>query len=33
VFVDGDDIRVLAGLDTKLADESVVLLLPAVAGG
>jgi molybdopterin converting factor small subunit len=33
VFVDGDDIRVLAGLETKLADESVVLLLPAVAGG
>jgi molybdopterin converting factor small subunit len=33
VFVDGDDIRVLAGLETKIADESVVLLLPAVAGG
>jgi molybdopterin synthase sulfur carrier subunit len=33
VFVDGDDIRVLAGLETKLAPESVVLLLPAVAGG
>ena len=33
VFVDGDDIRVLAGLETKVADESVVLLLPAVAGG
>ena len=33
VFVDGDDIRVLAGLDTKVADDSVVLLLPAVAGG
>jgi molybdopterin synthase sulfur carrier subunit len=33
VFVDGDDIRVLAGLETKVAAESVVLLLPAVAGG
>jgi molybdopterin converting factor small subunit len=33
VFVDGDDIRVLAGLETKIAPESVVLLLPAVAGG
>ena len=33
VFVDGDDIRVLAGLETKVAPESVVLLLPAVAGG
>jgi molybdopterin synthase sulfur carrier subunit len=33
VFVDGDDIRVLDGLKTKIAPESVVLLLPAVAGG
>jgi molybdopterin converting factor small subunit len=33
VFVDGDDIRLLQGLDTKLTDGATVLLLPAVAGG
>ncbi len=33
VFVDGEDIRLLAGLDTALGDGSTVLLLPAVAGG
>jgi len=33
VFVDGDDIRLLQGLETPLAAESTVLLLPAVAGG
>jgi len=33
VFVDGTDVRGLAGLETKLADGSVVVLLPAVAGG
>jgi sulfur-carrier protein len=33
VFVDGEDIRLLAGLDTILAAGSTVLLLPAVAGG
>jgi molybdopterin synthase sulfur carrier subunit len=33
VFVDGEDIRLLAGLDTALAAGSTVLLLPAVAGG
>jgi len=33
VFVDGEDVRLLAGLDTELRDASTVLLLPAVAGG
>lgn len=33
VFVDGEDIRLLEGLDTELAAGSTVLLLPAVAGG
>jgi molybdopterin converting factor small subunit len=33
VFVDGEDIRLLSGLDTTLGAGSTVLLLPAVAGG
>lgn len=33
VFVDGDDIRLLGGLDTAVAPASTILLLPAVAGG
>ncbi len=33
VFVDGDDIRLLQGLDTPIAAGATVLLLPAVAGG
>jgi molybdopterin synthase sulfur carrier subunit len=33
VFVDGEDIRLLSGLDTELEAGSKVLLLPAVAGG
>jgi molybdopterin synthase sulfur carrier subunit len=33
VFVDGDDIRLLGGLDTAVASASMILLLPAVAGG
>jgi len=33
VFVDGDDIRLLGGLDTEVAASSTILLLPAVAGG
>ncbi|HTR32307.1 MAG TPA: ubiquitin-like small modifier protein 1 [Gaiellaceae bacterium] len=33
VFVDGEDVRLLAGLDTEIGDGSTVLLLPAVAGG
>ena len=33
VFVDGDDVRLLGGLDTAVAASSTILLLPAVAGG
>jgi molybdopterin synthase sulfur carrier subunit len=33
VFVDGDDMRLLGGLDTQVAAGSTILLLPAVAGG
>jgi sulfur-carrier protein len=33
VFVDGEDIRLLSGLDTEVGAGSTVLLLPAVAGG
>lgn len=33
VFVDGDDIRLLGGLDTEVEPASTILLLPAVAGG
>jgi sulfur-carrier protein len=33
VFVNGEDIRLLSGLDTELEAGAKVLLLPAVAGG
>jgi molybdopterin converting factor small subunit len=33
VFVDGQDIRLLDGLETHLGPGAKVLLLPAVAGG
>jgi len=33
VFVDGDDVRLLSGLDTTVSPTSKILLLPAVAGG
>jgi molybdopterin synthase sulfur carrier subunit len=33
VFVDGDDVRLLAGLDTPVEEGTTILLLPAVAGG
>ena len=33
VFVDGDDVHLLGGLDTAVAASSTILLLPAVAGG
>jgi molybdopterin converting factor small subunit len=33
VFVDGEDVRLLSGLDTEIGAGSTVLLLPAVAGG
>jgi molybdopterin converting factor small subunit len=33
IFVDGEDVRLLGGLDTKVGEATTVLLLPAVAGG
>lgn len=33
VFVDGDDVRGGAGLDTPLRHESQVLVVTAIAGG
>ena len=33
VYVDGEDVRLGAGLDTEVGESSLVLLLPAVAGG
>ena len=33
VFVDGEECRRMAGLDTAVADEAEIQLLPSVAGG
>lgn len=33
VFVDDEDIRYLAGLDTEVGDRTEITILPAVAGG
>ena len=33
VYVNGQDVRYLAGLDTPLAEADEVRLLPAMAGG
>jgi molybdopterin synthase sulfur carrier subunit len=33
VFVDGNDVRLLNGLETTVSSASKILLLPAVAGG
>ena len=33
VYVGGEDIRFLSGLDTEVADGDEVKILPAVAGG
>jgi sulfur-carrier protein len=33
VYVDGEDVRTRDGLDTRVADSSTVILLPAMAGG
>jgi sulfur-carrier protein len=33
VFVRDEDVRFLDGLDTAVADEDVVSIIPAVAGG
>ena len=33
VYVGGEDIRFLSGLDTEVSDGDEVTILPAVAGG
>jgi sulfur-carrier protein len=33
VYVNGQDVRYLAGLDTQVAERDEVRLLPAMAGG
>jgi sulfur-carrier protein len=33
VYVEGEDVRTLEGLDTSVDDTSTVILLPAMAGG
>jgi sulfur-carrier protein len=33
VYVEGEDVRTLDGLDTSVAHGSTVILLPAMAGG
>jgi molybdopterin synthase sulfur carrier subunit len=33
VYVGGEDVRTLDGLDTPVAEGTTIILLPAVAGG
>ncbi len=33
VYVGGEDVRMLGGLDTPVEDGATLILLPAVAGG
>jgi len=33
VYVEGEDVRTLEGLETEVHDGSTVILLPAMAGG
>jgi molybdopterin converting factor small subunit len=33
VYVEGEDVRTLDGLETEVHDGSTVILLPAMAGG
>ena len=33
VYVEGEDVRTLGGLETPVEDASTVILLPAMAGG
>jgi MoaD family protein len=33
VYINSEDVRVLEGLDTAVADGDTVMLLPAMAGG
>jgi molybdopterin synthase sulfur carrier subunit len=33
VYVEGEDVRTKAGLETSVQDDSTVVVLPAMAGG
>jgi sulfur-carrier protein len=33
VYLNDEDVRVLQGLDTRVADSDTVVILPAMAGG
>jgi molybdopterin converting factor small subunit len=33
VYLDGEDVRTLKGVDTPVADGATLILLPAMAGG
>jgi sulfur-carrier protein len=33
VYLDGEDVRTRDGLDTEVADDDQLILLPAMAGG
>ena len=33
VYVDGEDVRTLAGAETRVREGATVILLPAMAGG
>jgi len=33
VYVEGEDVRTLEGLETPVAEDATVILLPAMAGG
>ena len=33
VYLEGEDVRTLQGLDTPVTDSATVILLPAMAGG
>lgn len=33
IYINDEDVRYLDGLDTKVAEDDVVAILPAVAGG
>ena len=33
VYLDGEDVRTLDGVDTEVADGATLILLPAMAGG
>ncbi|MBA3365367.1 MAG: MoaD/ThiS family protein [Actinobacteria bacterium] len=33
VYVEGEDVRMLDGLETPVAEDATVILLPAMAGG